>query len=526
VDILSYLAPGFNYDKFLRAFGCSVMKGFLPYEWIDSLDKLEYPELPSHDAFYSRLKQENITAEDYSYCLRVWKENDMQTFRDFLVWYNNRDVVPFLEAIENQSAFYAECQIDMLKDGISVPGLTMKYLFQMLPRDTFFTLYDTRNQDLHHLVKDNIVGGPSLIFHRHHEKGETKLREAEYGDEAETCQGVVGFDANALYLSALMDDMPSGWYVRRKRKETEEEKNFAPVTSHKMSRMAVEWLEWTMAQERIHIRHEFNGKEKRLGQRQLPVDGWCAATQTAYEFGGCYWHGHDCRLNRKEFNPTRNKSMQELREETAEKIAYLRGLGYKVVQLWECEWQQMKAKDRDLQRFIATRFRRRLDKKQELTEEEILDAVKSGELFGLVECDIHVPEELHSHFAEMQPIFKNVNITRDDIGETMRAYAEENNIMRQPRRSLVGSYKGEKILLATPLLQWYMEHGLVVTTVYQVVQYWPDSCFAQFGEEVSNARRAGDRDPDWATRAMGRPSPTKRSTEKSSTVTMSRRPGW
>ena len=43
-----------------------------------------------------------------------------------------------------------------------------------------------------------------------------------------------------------------------------------------------------------------------------------------------------------------------------------------------------------------------------------------------------------------------------------------------------------------------MEHGLVVTTIYQVLQYWPDSCFAQFGEDVSNARRAGDRDPDKA----------------------------
>ena len=27
----------------------------------------------------------------------------MKTFRDFLIWYNNRDVVPFLEAIEKKS---------------------------------------------------------------------------------------------------------------------------------------------------------------------------------------------------------------------------------------------------------------------------------------------------------------------------------------------------------------------------------------------------------------------------------------
>ena len=179
--------------------------------------------------------------------------------------------------------------------------------------------------------------------------------------------------------------------------------------------------------------------------------------------------------------------MKELRDETAEKTTYLRGLGYKVVELWECEWQHMKAQDKDLQRFIATRFRRRLDKKQSMTQDEILDTVKSEALFGMVECDVHVPAALQSHFAEMQPIFKNVNITRDDVGEHMRTFAEEHHILTQPRRSLIGSFKGEKILLSTPLLQWYLAHGLVVTHVYQIVQYWPDSCFTKFGEDVSNA---------------------------------------
>ena len=53
----------------------------------------------------------------------------------------------------------------------------------------------------------------------------------------------------------------------------------------------------------------------------------------------------------------------------------------------------------------------------------------------------------------------------------MKAYAEEHNIMAQPPRSLIGSMKGEKILLATPLLKWYLEHGLEVTKVHQVVEF-------------------------------------------------------
>ena len=126
--------------------------------------------------------------------------------------------------------------------------------------------------------------------------------------------------------------------------------------------------------------------------------------------------------------------------------------------------------------------------------ERILSEVRNERLFGCVEVDIRVPEHLKEKFSEMCPIFKNTNISRDDIGDFMKAYAEEHNIMAQPRRSLIGSMKGEKILLATPLLKWYLEHGPEVTKVHQVVEFTPEPCFKPFGDTVSDARRAGDAD--------------------------------
>jgi hypothetical protein len=64
------------------------------------------------------------------------------------------------------------------------------------------------------------------------------------------------------------------------------------------------------------------------------------------------------------------------------------------------------------------------------------------------------------------PIFKNTEISREGIGEFMKTYPEENNIVRQPRRSLIGSMVGKKIMLATPRLKWYLEHGLQVLSKY------------------------------------------------------------
>ena len=70
--------------------------------------------------FDSSLKHTTISEEDYLYCQKVWTEHNMHSFRDFLIWYNNSDVKPFLEAIEKQSNVYCQKGMDMLKCAISV----------------------------------------------------------------------------------------------------------------------------------------------------------------------------------------------------------------------------------------------------------------------------------------------------------------------------------------------------------------------------------------------------------------------
>ena len=158
----------------------------------------------------------------------------------------------------------------------------------------------------------------------------------------------------------------------------------------------------------------------------------------------------------------------------------------------------MKRTNRELQRFIASEVRRSLDQVKIMSPERILSEMRHERLFGCVEEDIRVPEHLKEKFSEMCPIFKNTNISRDDIGDFMKAYAEEHNIIAQPRRSLIGSMKGEKILLATPLLKWYLEHGLEVPKVHQVIEFNPEPCFKPFRDAVSDSRRAGRADPSKA----------------------------
>ena len=93
-------------------------------------------------------------------------------------------------------------------------------------------------------------------------------------------------------------------------------------------------------------------------------------------------------------------------------------------------------------------------------------------------------------------MFKNANVTREDIGPFIRQYAEEHDILSKPRVMLLGSVRVVNILLATPLLRWYLVHGLVVDRVYQIIEYEPNPCFRRFCDSVSAARSTPDEDPD------------------------------
>ena len=64
VDITNFIAPGSNYAGYLKAFGVDEPKGFFPYEWVDSLEKLNHPYLAPQEAFYSTLKNKGITDSD------------------------------------------------------------------------------------------------------------------------------------------------------------------------------------------------------------------------------------------------------------------------------------------------------------------------------------------------------------------------------------------------------------------------------------------------------------------------------
>ncbi|RAW23345.1 hypothetical protein PC110_g20218 [Phytophthora cactorum] len=64
----------------------------------------------------------------------------------------------------------------------------------------------------------------------------------------------------------------------------------------------------------------------------------------------------------------------------------------------------------------------------------------------------------------------------------------------KPARKLIGSYFGEKIMIYTPLLKWYLSHGMEITKTYSFIKASAHKAFTPFMEAVSIARRVGDED--------------------------------
>ena len=59
----------------------------------------------------------------------------------------------------------------------------------------------------------------------------------------------------------------------------------------------------------------------------------------------------------------------------------------------------------------------------------------------------------------------------------------------------------KKICLTTPLIKWYLEHSLIITKVYKVVEYIPVAAFKDFTIEVANACLQGDSDERYSLTA-------------------------
>ena len=241
LDIMNFLGGATSLHSLVKAYKTKETKGFFPYEWFDCPEKMNNKEHPPYDSFFSILRNNNplekdykadfqnlvnsgltteqavaklrmdrvppTSGENYSYLQSVWENNNMQNFSDFLKWYINKDVVPILEAMQKMIDIYQNKGIDMLKLGCTLHNLVNTCLHKST--DSIFYPFTESDKDLLEKIREDMVGGPSIVFTRKAVVDETFIRKS-----SNLCKSIVGIDVIQLYPYSMCQPMPTGLYTR------------------------------------------------------------------------------------------------------------------------------------------------------------------------------------------------------------------------------------------------------------------------------------------------------------------------
>ena len=153
------------------------------------------------------LKPPPTGIDNYLYLQHIWKQEQMSSSNDFLHWYNNKDVVPTFEARQKLIAFSHDKDIDMLKPGCTLPNLANICLHKST-HAKFYPFTDG-DKDLLGKIREDVVGGPSIVFTRIAVVDETFVRKS-----TNLCKSIVGIDASQLYPYSICQPTATGLYTR------------------------------------------------------------------------------------------------------------------------------------------------------------------------------------------------------------------------------------------------------------------------------------------------------------------------
>ena len=420
--------------------------------------------------------------DNYNYLEIVWEHEQMTTFQDFVRWYNNKDVVPTLEAMQKMMEFYINKGIDMFKLGCTLPNLAN--ICQQKPTNNKFHPFVEADKDLHDKIREDMTGGPSIVFIRKSVVDQTYIRNTE-----NICKSIVGIDASQLYPFSMCQEMPTGITLDGSLIQT--------LRSLKLGKI-------NRGNLRTCLCHTYNPSVltallKATTQLELKkridcfnVDGFCAHCKTIFEAMGCYFYICACQEARISMSEEETQRRLKKREYHELRRDYLRNKGYKFVEILECNWWESLKGDESVKIHVRNNFPFKLP----LTRKPLLAKIREDKLFGYLQCNLEVPDVLEYKFLNFPSIFKNFNVSQADIGDYMRDYAIDNDLLKQPQRLLISSFKLENGTVITPLLNFYLSVGLKCTKIYRFVQYTPKKCFNNFVQSVVDARRAGDENPE------------------------------
>ena len=393
----------------------------------------------------------------------------MSSFKDFLRWYNNKDVVPTLETMQKMIAFYHDKDINMLELDCTLPSTMLNFIPSQREIKTYWKKFEKTSLVAH------------LLF-LHAKQLPMKLLSRSLQTYANLLLGLMPAKYTATRYAK-----PCTLVFLRVGISTQK-----PVDSHfdKTRPVALKkcsGLFFNVTRRDCIIESFYTtGRQKKTDR--FSADGFCSQCNIVFGAMCCFYHFCPCQELRPSLTEedikhgSRRKELDDLRR------GYIQEKGFTVIEMCKCEWWRLYKTTINVKLHIRENFPDR----RSLREQQLLEGIKKGNLFGYVQCDVEVPEKLRANFANFPPIFKNNLVSKDDIDDLMKMYAEEEGIMSQPRKMLISSLTLQIGILITPLLLFYLQLGLVVTKTHHFVEYTTRKCFNSFVQAAVDARRKSD----------------------------------
>ena len=145
-------------------------KDAYPYEWVDSYEKFNYPQLPPKECFYSSLKDGkrdrsdgHISDEQYLHSKNVWNTFNFNKFEDFHNHYLKEDVLLLSDVFEKFiSTSLKYYNLDPCHY-LSAPGLSWDAMLKM----TKVELEKISDPDKYIFIEKGMRGGIIYINKRY-----------------------------------------------------------------------------------------------------------------------------------------------------------------------------------------------------------------------------------------------------------------------------------------------------------------------------------------------------------------------
>ena len=182
-------------------------KGFFPYDYIDGIERLNEPHLPSRENFYNFLTQSNITEEQYAFAQKMFNDMECKNIRDYLMCYLRGDVGLLADVQEaHREAIFDEYGLDPAWYP-TCPSLSFASMLKAT-RSSFACLQDI---ELFRLCQKGITGGCVLMNTRYIK---SNMPDFPGYDEGERGTQILMMDVVSLYASTMLKKLPAHSYER------------------------------------------------------------------------------------------------------------------------------------------------------------------------------------------------------------------------------------------------------------------------------------------------------------------------